>query len=84
MAGPWLPDDTWREVMEEVKLKHSSNAEGQMLTLDKILYTEEEIADWLFRQSELDAKTQNQRVGGQQQLEARRQGLATRPLTACS
>ena len=41
--------------MAEVKLKYASDAQANMLTLDKILYTEEEVGDWM-QDAELDAR----------------------------
>lgn len=50
-----LMDDTWREFMEEVKEKQAEEADAKMFRLNKLLYTEEEVSDWL-QDAELDAQ----------------------------
>lgn len=50
-----LMDDTWREFMGEVKQRQADEAEAKMFRLNKVLYTEEEVLDWL-EDAELDAQ----------------------------
>ena len=53
-----LMDDTWREFMDEVKEKQAEEADAKMFRLNKVLYTEEEVTEWL-----LDAELDAQREG---------------------
>jgi hypothetical protein len=50
-----LMDDTWREFMDEVKIKQSEESDAKMFRLNKVLYTEEEVTDWL-EDADLDAQ----------------------------